>query len=316
MIDHNSVILGVDCGGTNLRVGLVGSDYRVSNTRVYESQRILIGDSPMDRLADLLERYLSECLTDGQELIAVSTGFPSMVAADRKTIIRTTFAPALNDIDVTQVLSRFHVPVYAEKDVNLLLRYDGWRLNLRPQGVWLGVYVGTGLGCSLAVDGKILEGVHGVTGELGHIPVGTGLRCGCGNEGCVETKTAGNALVRELKARYGSDEPIRDTFLRHTQEPFIDEWLEYLAIAMATAINLLDPAAVIVAGGVPQMAGFPKERLLQKIHRMARKPVPDSDLSLMYPSVNPEDGIIGAAMYAAERAGNPRVRSTSAVALS
>ncbi|PLS32129.1 allose kinase [Bifidobacterium margollesii] len=297
---QESVVIGIDVGGTNLRVGLVDEHGDLLDSYIVGTQQTLGGSDPMRSLADMLQSFISQSVVGRYHLRAIAIGFPSMVDETRRKVIRTTFIEGLQNIDVVAGLNRFGVPVFIDRDVNMLLHYDAHRLHLPPKGVWLGCYVGTGMGFSLAFDGRILVGKHGVAGELGHIPGRTGLRCGCGNEGCIETKTAGNALVASLRERYGPDEPIEAVFVDHTDEPFIDEWLEYLAIGFSTAINMLDPTAILVGGGVPQMSGFPKRRLEEKIRRMARKPVPEADLHLTYLEQGPYDGVLGSALCAFE----------------
>ena len=84
------------------------------------------------------------------------------------------------------------LPVYIEKDVNLLLLYDIHHLHLDPSKSILGFYVGTGFGNALYLNGDFYTGKNGATGELGHIPLyGLDKRCNCGNLGC-----AGDHLFR------------------------------------------------------------------------------------------------------------------------
>lgn len=295
------VVLGIDIGGTNLRVGLVDALGALVDSRRVSSQEALSGSDPMTKLADYLEGYLAEMLDGKYELKAISVGFPSVVDATRTVVLQTTFIPGLNNVNVPGRLSRFGVPVFIDRDVNMIIRYDAKRLNLQNlEGVTFGCYVGTGIGCALAVDGKILAGLHGVAGELGHIYEATGRTCGCGLEGCSETAASGNALVRELEAHHPGAS-IDDAFSEYGDEQFIDDWLEHLAWTFSTVINLLDPAKIIIGGGVTQMKGFPKQRLEEKIKRMSRKPYPAEDLPIVYTIPGKYDGVIGAALCALEQ---------------
>ena len=280
------VVLGIDIGGTNLRVGLVDALGALVDSRRVSSQEALSGSDPMTKLADYLEGYLAEMLDGKYELKAISVGFPSVVDATRTVVLQTTFIPGLNNVNVPERLSRFGVPVFIDRDVNMIIRYDAKRLNLQNlEGVTFGCYVGTGIGCALAVDGKILAGLHGVAGELGHI---------------YEATASGNALVRELEAHHPGAS-IDDAFSEYGNEQFIDDWLEHLAWTFSTVINLLDPAKIIIGGGVTQMKGFPKQRLEEKIKRMSRKPYPAEDLPIVYTIPGKYDGVIGAALCALEQ---------------
>lgn len=265
------VVLGIDIGGTNLRVGLVDALGALVDSRRVSSQEALSGDDPMTKLADYLEGYLSEVLDGKYELKAISVGFPSVVDATRTVVLQTTFIPGLNNVNVPQRLSRFGVPVFIDRDVNMIIRHDAKRLNLQHlEGVTFGCYVGTG------------------------------MTCGCGLEGCSETAASGNALVRELEAHHPGAS-IDDAFITYGDEPFIDDWLEHLAWTFSTVINLLDPAKIIIGGGVTQMKGFPKQRLEEKIKRMSRKPYPAEDLPIVYTIPGKYDGVIGAALCALEQ---------------
>ena len=296
---RDQVVAGIDIGGTNLRIGLVNPEGILSASQRVSSQSVLAGDTPMEALAEFLVGYLKESLTDEQELVAISIGFPSTVDADRRKVISTSNIPHLHDVDVAAALSMFGVPVLIDRDVNMLLRHDSSRLGLNATpGVVFGCYLGTGLGSAFAVDGKILVGRHGVAGELGHIPFpGVDAVCGCGNIGCSEAVASGKALRRQLKAVH-PDVPISEVFTRCAPAPFVRQWLDYVAAAMASAINILDPAAVIVGGGVTQTAGFPRKELEAAVFRMARKPMPAEDLTLYYAKPGHHNGVLGAALYA------------------
>ena len=295
------VVLGIDIGGTNLRVGLVDQLGALVDSRRVSSQEALSGTDPMGKLADYLDRYLAETLDDTYDLKAIAVGFPSVVDASRTTVIQTTFIPGLNNVNVPDRLSRFGVPVFIDRDVNMIIRYDAKRLGLQgARGVTFGCYVGTGIGCALAVDGNILVGLHGVAGELGHIYEATGIRCGCGLDGCSETMASGNALVRELETHHPGA-VIDDAFSEYGDEEFIEQWLEHLAWTFSTVINLLDPTTIIIGGGVTQMKDFPKAKLEEKIKRMSRKPYPAEDLPIVYTIPGKYDGVIGAALCALEQ---------------
>lgn len=141
------VVLGIDIGGTNLRVGLVDALGALVDSRRVSSQEALSGSDPMTKLADYLEGYLAEMLDGKYELKAISVGFPSVVDATRTVVLQTTFIPGLNNVNVPERLSRFGVPVFIDRDVNMIIRYDAKRLNLQNlEGVTFGCYVGTGIG--------------------------------------------------------------------------------------------------------------------------------------------------------------------------
>lgn len=112
----------------------------------------------------------------------------------------------------------------------------------------------TGLGLGVVLGGRLLEGHSGIAGELGHITVDpNGRLCGCGNHGCLETVATDSALARAISDREGRGLNI-DAIVRLIQDGKLDverelnSVCEYLAIAIAAAINVFNPALLFVHG--------------------------------------------------------------------
>jgi predicted NBD/HSP70 family sugar kinase len=114
--------------------------------------------------------------------------------------------------------------------------------------------ISTGLGVGVVMDGRLMEGHSGLAGELGHVTVALdGPPCGCGNRGCLETLATDSALTRRLSSRLGRPLDL-DTISRLVRSGELDaeaelrSVCEYLAIAIAAAINLWNPAMLFVHG--------------------------------------------------------------------
>jgi fructokinase len=120
--------------------------------------------------------------------------------------------------------------------------------------VVFGVIMGTGVGGGLVVDGKIIEGLHGIAGEWGHnILEENGQLCYCGKKGCVETVISGPALERYYAERSGSSLKLKEILGSESDDvakATIDRLLEYYGRAISTLINVLDPQLIIIGGGV------------------------------------------------------------------
>jgi allose kinase len=301
-VEHAPVVLGFDIGGTNLRLGLVTADNRLVEPHKTRSAPLFAAAGPrsghpLERFGDYLTDYLARAL-QGRELRAISGGFPSTVSADRRTVISTTNLPALENLPVADLLAGFGVPVLVDRDVNNLLRYDLVDHQLPRDGIVVGCYIGTGLGNAIAINGRILVGRHGVAGELGHMPVhGESRLCGCGNRGCVEAVASGRALQEGLLAA-GATASIGEVFTHCGEADFVQRVLVHAAEAVATEINILDPEAVILGGGVVQMKGFPRERFEALVRNFTRKPLPAEDTRFLYSRNGHHNGVMGAGLAA------------------
>jgi allose kinase len=289
-------ILGLDIGGTNVRSGFFNG--ALSRFAVRKSAEIF-GDNAVQKLVDYIGNLASE---SDKPLSAVSIGVPSTVDRDNRIIYSTPNITGLDNVPIADLVeSSLRVPCFVSRDVCLLLLHDMYDNNITPEGFTLGFYAGTGLGNAIAYNGELVTGSHGVAAELGHIPVlGRNDPCGCGNRGCVELYASGKCLARIREKMYPGL-AIGEMLALHSGDPEIEEFVGNLGAAIATEINILDPANVILGGGVILQEGFPRKTLEQAIRRYARKPYPEKDLAFIYSRESHENGVIGAALFARKK---------------
>lgn len=290
---EGGVVLGVDIGGTNVRLALVNE-----NGVIRASEAISVSSlgtiDPLAQLKHVISKFVVENI-GSQQLLAMGVGVPGIVDATGE-IISCPNLGFLEHSGLGDMLRReLQVPVFIDKDVNFILYGECHTLGLRETKNLIGFYIGTGFGCSLVINGEIYRGSHGFAGELGHIPVqGHFDRCNCGNKGCLELYGAGRALVERSSQL---DVPIADFFTSSTIGLESQEFLEYLAVGMLTAINIFDPELVIVGGGVPQMAGFPWNALEQRVRNGLRSELIKDRFQIIPSQAETYGGCLGAAFY-------------------
>lgn len=296
-------IIGIDIGGTNFRIGAVSPDGTVDLFR-----KIPVGDvfHSNDGLGDLTsyltESYFPALEKAGISPAALSIGFPATLDRQRKVVLQAPNIPFIENLPVVEELQKaLDIPVVIERDVTMALCYDHMKYRIPECEVLIGCYFGTGIGNALQFYGRYLTGKNGTAGELGHIPVdGSDELCGCGNTGCMENLAGGKYLARLCREVY-KDTYIGDIFVKHADEPLLKQFVDRMAITVASEINILDPDYLLIGGGVVNMTGFPKTYLMQKICEHARKPYPASNLSQTILFTDDEENkcVIGAALYAA-----------------
>lgn len=300
------VIIGIEIGGTHLRIGAVDRAGQVLFFEKRESREVCGAGGSAMRLIALIRDYIARNGLNGQ-VAALAAGFPSTVSRDKRIVYSSPNLPlggdgGLDGQDVVSLLeAAFGVPAFIDRDTIFLLQYDLVRLRLQEKGCTVGIYYGTGIGNAVFLDGKFLIGKHGSAGELGHIPYfGSKNLCGCGSRGCAETH-AGGYVLRNLWEEHFSCEPFCELFLRHSDDARIRQFVEAMAIPFATALNLFDPDQVIIGGGVVEMTGYPMDLLREYLLEFVRKPYPGEDFTLIRASNAPETGVVGGAYYAMER---------------
>ncbi len=285
-------ILGVDVGGTFVRMGTLKGD-KIENPVKRSSAEIFSrSDGAAQGLALALKEYAA-----GIKFDAVGVGIPGTVSRDGETVLNVPNIPGLNGVALRSVLSEaLDAPVFVENDITMLTAGDSRILGL-DKGVIFGCYIGTGLGGSVLVDGKLLRGRNALC-EPGHVAIyGLDRPCACGKSGCIEAYVAGRALEHLLAEKYPEGHISQIFELMSGDE--LDEYVDILAHLLASVMQLLDPDAVIMGGGVCAMKGFPREKLLTQLNELCMKPVPASTINLLYPAASDVSGVYGAAVFAA-----------------
>lgn len=259
--------IGVDIGGTKIAAGVVDDDGRVLAQLRRETDPERPGE--IERTVVQLVRELQIDWAVG----AVGVAAAGFVSDDRATVL---FAPniAWRDYPLRARLAPFlDVPVVVENDANAA----GWaefRFGAgRSVSDMVLLTVGTGLGGAIVVDSALLRGAHGVAAEIGHIRmVPDGHMCGCGHPGCWEQYASGRALTRQARAAAvayperatallalagGETKKIKGphvTQAAQAGDPLAVELLAelggWLGSGIADLVAVLDPAVVVIGGGV------------------------------------------------------------------
>ena len=289
--------VGVDVGGTNVRFGLLGEDGTFAQLRKFPRTAVL-PDSDPAALGDALRDYIRET---GAAVSAVGVGIPGTLSPDCRRTLKVPNIPALNELDYASLLeARCGVPVKLENDTVMLLNGDLHRLSLPPEGIILGVYIGTGLGSAVFYNGRSLKG-HNCLNELGHFPLpGKKEKCTCGNVGCAENYVSGRWL-QALRAKKFPEIHISEMFTTLKDTPEGDEYIETLACLLAGCVNLMDPELLVVGGGLPAMRDYPRAALEAAIREKCMKPEPAGSLRLVWSQDSDETGALGAAWLAMPR---------------
>lgn len=290
-------VIGMDMGGTNLRVALGPQGEEIRHFQKVPREAVLTGESPAKELADFIQDYCAQH-GEGARPEAVMIGFPATLDRNRHRVLQAPNVPGIDGLSAADLGRLAHVPVYFERDVNLLFSCDMLDLGIPSQGLSVGIYIGTGIGNAIFYNGRPLSGKNGVSGELGHIPrSGSGEICGCGNLGCAECFASGRRLSH-LRDTYFPSLPIGRLFLEQGSSPILQDFLEEIACTVAAELNILDPEYLVLGGGALHMAGFPLEALKEKILAHTRKPYPAQGLQILHSQDAVENGARGAVALA------------------
>ncbi len=179
MTTEQILVAGVDVGGTNIEIGLVSEDHEVQE-RVKAATPTGGPDDVLTRITELIEDL------DGSP-VAVGVGFPGVVFQGEVLTV-PNLANFHEPVNMgTELGERLGVPVVLGNDANVGLLGEWVAGAARGARNVLGLWLGTGVGGGLIIDGRPFLGSRGAAGEIGHVIVREGgALCTCGRRGCAE----------------------------------------------------------------------------------------------------------------------------------
>jgi fructokinase len=228
-------------------------------------------------VATTAELILSVARRAGLDLAATPIGVGMPGAITRRTaVVKNSNTVCLNGRPFhTDLANRVGHPIAFENDANCFALAEA-RLGAARQhadGLVFGVIMGSGVGGGLVFDGKIWGGLQNIAGEWGHHAVGPwggaeknpplggalGPRpnCYCGKSGCLEQYVSGVWVEKDYELRSGVPRPLAEIALRRDEDPHahaaVEELLEAFGRGLANVIDILDPSAIVLGGGVSNL---------------------------------------------------------------
>lgn len=308
-------VFGVDLGGTTVKLGL----FTVSGTLLDKWEIVTRtengGEHIIPDISAALEEKMAEKGISAEQVIGAGLGVPGAVLEDRYV------EPCVNlngwGGDVAQKLSdRCGFPVKALNDANAAALGEMWLGGGKGHKNVVFVTLGTGVGGGIIINGKLLSGVHGSGGEIGHLKVNPHetIACGCGKKGCLEQYASATGIVRKAKELLSeSDKPsalrafenvsAKNVFdCAKTGDALAMEVVTFfgrtLGRALACISCVCDPEIFVIGGGVSAAGEIILDTLRQVFVENAFPPTEGTAFALA--SLGNDAGICGAARMVCE----------------
>lgn len=321
-----STSIGIDIGGTKVSGGVLDADGRILvRTRRDTPDRSNAPRVVEDTMVEVIEELLELADEAGVESpTTVGVGAAGFVAADRATVV---FAPHLswrNEPLRASLGKRIDLPISIDNDANAALWAEHRFGAARGATHAVMITLGTGIGGAIIVGGHLMRGRYGIAGEFGHMQVVPGgQRCECGNRGCWEQYSSGNALVREARGLAMANSPMATDLLAHvdgdpsaltgpvltevaragdaTAIELLAEIGHWLGVGIADLAAALDPEVFVIGGGVSAagdlLLGPARDTFARQLTGRGYRPA----ARIVAARFGPDAGLIGAAALGAEQ---------------
>lgn len=264
---------GVDVGGTTVKLGLFNENGDLIENRELPSRTENSGAAILPDIASAVAACAERRALADADLLGIGIGVPGPVAGDG-TVNRC--------VNLNWGVFNLHnalgaltgLPVKAGNDANCAALGEYWRGGGVGSESALFVTLGTGIGGGVILGGKVLNGAHGVGGEIGHITVSAPDKhpCTCGKRGCIEQYASANGIVRVTRERLAAtEEPscLREIENLTCKDVFsaaeggdrfaaaaLEQVFDYLGEALASACCVCDPERIILGGGVSKAGAY------------------------------------------------------------
>ncbi|MEN6537624.1 MAG: ROK family protein [Bryobacteraceae bacterium] len=265
--------IGVDLGGTNLRAAALDRNGKIiskisGSTKLSEGRDAVIGDIA----ASIIK--LRDELGVG-ELAGVGIGVPGFILIDQGILVRSPNLPGFENFPIRdEVEQLLKAPVILENDANVAALGEKWMGAGRDVNDLVLLTLGTGIGGGIISGGRILHGVDGMAGELGHMTVNpTGNLCACGNQGCLEKHASATAVVAMAKM-LGLGENITSAGVyelavkgNENAIRVFESMGSALGIALANLVNVFNFPLYLLSGGMLPAWDFFAPAILRETER-------------------------------------------------
>ena len=267
-ISSTELTIGIDIGGTKVLGGVVDSTGNIIDS-ARRVTPVAGGKELITTIIEVVKEFKSK-----HEIAGVGISIAALISADQGTVVGAPNIANLSKLNfVVELKKEFNIPIIAENDANAAMWAEykfGAARGFNPVMFFI---IGTGMGGGLVIDDKLFRGANGIGAEFGHMIVQqNGVLCGCGTKGCIEQYASGSALMRYVKegitANPAKGKVVLDlaggsvtglTGAILTKAALAGDELaiaafkqqaDWLGSACASFSLILNPAAIVIGGGV------------------------------------------------------------------
>lgn len=307
--------IGIDLGGTNIGIGIVGDDNKLIYKNAIPTKSNLNFKEICDDIIELIYNSIYSSNIEKNQIKGIGIGVPGIVNPKTNVVLQCVNLKWEN-VNIREYIEDVvGIPVYIGNDATVAGLAEFAIGSMKSCNTGVLFTLGTGIGAGIIINGKAFDGAHGIGAEIGHMIVGKNyFDCNCGRNGCLETFCSSTAIIKYAKKLIGDGQGsiINDMtennlekingkiiFQAAIKEDYVanevvDRMVKYLAIGIVNTIAVIDPDVVVIGGGLSSAGDY----LLCKIKEEVTKRLYFKEMDvakIVLSEIGNDGGIIGAA---------------------
>ncbi|MDD5431826.1 MAG: ROK family protein [Candidatus Omnitrophica bacterium] len=299
-------LIGIDLGGTNLKVALLDLNYKIKSKQFLPTQSYNNKEKLINAICYLVNKIIKDNYLNKKDIYAIGIGLPGPIDAEHGVVHSLTNIAGWRNVKLRNILEKkLALKVFIDNDVKVMTLAEFKLGSARKFKNSLCLTLGTGVGGAFILDGKIFRGTNNAAGEIGHLLLNEdGPKCNCGGKACLETYI-GNSRIQEFARKvFKRNITLEEVSLlaKKQNKLAIDVWKRVgfcLGLALTGVTNILNLDAVVIGGGVSK-AGKILFDEVRKTIRSRGMHVQAKHVKVLKAKLGNEAGFIGAAILARE----------------
>jgi len=301
-------IIGIDLGGTNLKIALLDLRYQIKDKEVLNTQKFIKKENLICAIIDSINKIIENNKLSRANILGVGLGLPGPIDYEKGIVHFFPNIPGWREVKLKTILERkLRLPVFVDNDAKLMSLAEYKLGAAKGSRNTVCITLGTGVGGGIIINGSLYRGVSNASGEIGHMPINEkGPRCNCGGRACLETYIGNNRILKEAKRLFRRDITLEElSYLAGKQNRQAQTiWLRVagrLAVALVGVVNLLNPDCIVIGGGVAGAGKILFDNIRKIIARQAMS-VQAGHVKVFKAKLGNNAGLIGAAILVRENA--------------
>jgi len=302
-------IVGIDLGGTNLKIALLDLKYRIRHKEVLNTQRFTKKEVLISAIIDSVDKILKDNNLSRKSLLGVGLGLPGPIDYEKGIVHFFPNIPGWKEVKLKYILERkLRLPVFVDNDAKVMALAEYKLGAAKGSTNAICITLGTGVGGGVIINGRLYRGLSNAAGEIGHLPINEkGPRCNCGGRACLESYIGNNRILKEARKIFGHVITLEKlSYLaskgNHKAKAIWLKVAERLSVTLVGVVNLLNPDCIVIGGGV---AGVGKVLFdnIKKIILTRAMGVQAGHVKVFKARLGNNAGLIGAAIMVKEEKG-------------